>query len=196
MFIETIIGSSAKIKVLRALLETKTAYSMEDIKKLSGMSIGVIHKAVTSMLKENIITQKKGSGKQRFYQINLENRYSGKLLEIFDEEKIERRGIPTHIWNALEALCSGLKAKVKGIKDVILFGSLARGEFRISSDIDLLVVTEDDFKEEAKARAICRSAGLKSKVSSTFVTGKEMNGHISKKSDFYESILKEGLRLV
>src|SRR3989338_11455327 len=98
MFIETIVGSSAKIKVLRALLETKTAYSMEDIKKLSGLSIGVVHKAVTSMLKENIIIRKKGSGKQRFYQINLENRYSGKLLGIFDEEKIERRGIPIHIW--------------------------------------------------------------------------------------------------
>ena len=42
MFIETIIGSREKVKVLRVLLENKTAYSLKEIKELSGLSIGAM----------------------------------------------------------------------------------------------------------------------------------------------------------
>jgi len=196
MFIETIIGSSLKVKVLRALIESRIAYSAKDIRKLSGLSAGGVHKTIASLLKEGIIEQKKGKGKQRFYQISLENKYAGRLLGIFEDERNERRGIPLHIWNNLESLCSDLKVKIKGIKDIMLFGSLAKGEFRIYSDIDLLVVTGDSFKDESKARAICRNVKLKNKVNPTFMAEKEIALHRSKASDFYESILKEGMRLV
>ena len=177
-------------------MESKTAYSTKDIKKLSGLSTGGVHKVITLLLKERIIMQKKGKGKQRFYQVNLENKYASKVLGIFEDERNERRGIPLHVWNTLESLCSDLKAKIKGINDIILFGSFARGEFRIYSDIDLLIVTEDSFKEESKARMICKHIKLKNKVNPTFITEKEIMQHKTKASDFYESILKDGLRLV
>lgn len=193
MFVETIIGSAAKVKVLRILVESKIAYSLKDIQKLSGLSIGVIHKVITLLKEENIIIQKKGKGKQRYYQINLESKYSGKLSAIFDQEKDERRNIPAHIWNRLEALCSGLKAKFTGITGIILFGSLAKGEFRINSDIDLLIITKDNFKDEPKARGLCSK--MKNKVNPIFMAEKEFEKHKIKKSDFYENIMKEGLRL-
>ena len=161
MFIETIIGSPAKVKVLRILLENKIAYSMLDIQKLSGLSIGVIHKVITLLKEERIIAQKKGKGKQRFYQINPENKYLSKLSAIFDEEKIDRRSIPVHVWNMLEILRSELKTKLKGIRSIILFGSLAKGEFRISSDIDLLIITKEHFKDETKARGLCKNKTMK-----------------------------------
>ena len=196
MFIETIIGSTAKVKILRLLLETKIAYSMEDIKKMTGLSIGVIHKTLHSLAKENLVILKKGEGKKRFYQANLDDKYVTKLSAVFEDEKNERRSIPIHIWNRLESLCSDLITKVNGIKDIILFGSLARGELRISSDLDLFILTENDFKEETKARAICKKTDLKNKVNPIFVTEKEWILHQLKKSEFYESILKEGIRLI
>ncbi len=195
MFIETIIGSPAKAKVLRVLLENKIAYSMLDVQKLSGLSIGAIHKVITLLKDEGITIGKKGKGKQRFYQINPENRYIGKLSAIFDEEKIDRRSIPVHIWNMLEILCSELKAKLKGVKSITLFGSLAKGEFRISSDIDLLIITKDSFKDETKARGLCRSKKIKNKVNPIFMMELEFEKHKAKKSDFFESIMKEGMRL-
>ena len=60
MFIETIVGSPAKVKILRLLLETKIAYSMEDTRKMTGLSIGVIHKTLHSLVKENLAILKKG----------------------------------------------------------------------------------------------------------------------------------------
>ncbi len=196
MFIETVIGSQAKVKILRLLLETKIAYSMEDIRKMTGLSIGVIHKTLHSLAKENLMILKKGEGKKRFYQANLDNKYAAKLSIFFEDEKVERRGIPVNIWNRLESICSELVAKISGIKEILLFGSLARGELRINSDIDLFILTESDFKDETKARAICKKTELKNRINPIFVTEKEWTSHQSKKSEFYESILKEGIRLI
>ena len=196
MFIETIIGSPLKVKVLRVLLEYKQAYSLKEIKEYSGLSIAGIHKVIKLLLKEKIIVEKKGRGKQRYYQINLENKYSNNFAVIFDYEKNERRGIPLHIWSRLEMLCSGLKNKFRDIKDIVLYGSLARGELRINSDIDLLIITENEFEDETKVRALCKRTDIKNKINPTFVTYKEIELARSKGSDYYENIYKEGLRLV
>ena len=181
---------------MRILLENKIAYSFSDIQKLSGLSIGVIHKVITLLKDEGLIVEKKGKGKQRFYQVNLENKYSNFFSSIFYEEDNDRRNIPLHIWNRLEIICSKLKTKIKGIKHIILFGSLARGEFRINSDIDLLIITKENFKDETKARKLCRTKKMKNAVNPIFMEEVEFEEHKEKKSDFYESILKEGLRLV
>ena len=196
MFIETIIGSPAKVKILRLLLETKIAYSMEDTRKMTGLSIGIIHKTLHSLVKENLAILKKGDGKKKFYQANLDNKYATKLSAVFEDEKNERRGIPVNIWNRLEGICSELVNKVDDIKDIILFGSLARGELRINSDIDLFILTEDNFRDETKARAICKKTDLKNNINPIFVTEKEWTLHQSKKSEFYEGILKEGIGLI
>ena len=195
MFIETIIGSPEKVKVLRILLENKIAYSLADIKELSGLSIGAVHKVKTLLLKENLITEKKGKGKQKYYQISIENRYFNNLAAIFDYEKNERRNIPLHIWNRLEILCSDLKNKFKDVKDIVLYGSLARGEFRINSDVDLQIITENEFQDETKVRKLCKHAKIKNKVNPTFITDNEIKLARSKGSDYYENIYKEGLRL-
>lgn len=200
MFLETIIGSPVKVKILRVLLETKTAYSLVDIGKLSGLSIGAAHKVITTLVKENIALSKKGKGKQRYFQINLESRYSNTISALFDYEKNERRNIPIHIWNRLETLCSDLKnkfnKKLKGIQDIVLYGSLARGELRINSDIDLLIITENEFQDETKVRKLCRDSKMKNKVNPTFVTQKEAELARLNGSDYYENIYKEGLRLM
>jgi len=200
MFIETIIGSQEKVKVLRVLFETKIAYSLTDIKELSGLSIGAIHKVKNLLLKENLLIEKKGKRKQRYYQINIQNRYFNSLSTIFDYEKNERRNIPIHIWNKLESLCSSLKNKFnyksKSIKEIILYGSLARGEFRINSDIDLIIIVDGEFQDETKIRKLCQDTKLKNKINPTFVTQKEIELARSKGSDYYENIYKEGLKLI
>lgn len=200
MFLETVIGSPVKVKVLRVLLESKTANSLSDIEKLSGLSIGAVHNAIAMLVKEGIVVSKKGQGKQRYYQINMDNRYSNGISVIFDYEKNERRNMPLHIWNILETLCSNLKNEFKKIRDIVLYGSMARGEFRISSDIDLLIITEDDFENESEVRKACSrkdiTKKMRNKVNPTFVTQKELELARAKGSDYYENIYKEGLRMV
>lgn len=201
MFLETIIGSPVKVKVLRVLLESKTAHSLADIEKLSGLSIGAVHKVVMMLAKESIVLFKKREGRKGgYYQINMDNKYSNNFSVIFDYEKAERRNVPLHVWNILETLCSNLKSEFKKINDVLLYGSMARGEFRINSDIDLLIITEDDFENEADVRKMCNLKGIRKKIKNeikpTFITQKELELGRLKGSDYYENIYKEGLRLI
>src|SRR3989344_719634 len=196
MFIETIMGSPTKIKVLRVLLETKIAYSLVDIETLTGLSIGAVHKVALGIAKEGIATVKKGKGKLRYYQVNRENRYANILSAMFEYEKAGRRSLPVHIWNVLETLCSHLKNEFKSINDIVLYGSMARGEFRINSDIDLLVVTENDFEDEAEVRKVCNRKKIKNEIRPVFVTQKELALGREKDADFYENVYKEGMRLI
>ncbi|HLC96164.1 MAG TPA: nucleotidyltransferase domain-containing protein [Candidatus Nanoarchaeia archaeon] len=196
MFIETIMGSPTKIKVLRVLLETKIAYSLADIETLTGLSIGAVHKVALGIAKEGIATVKKGKGKLRYYQVNMENRYANILSAMFEYEKAGRRNLPVHIWNVLETLCSHLKNEFKSINDIVLYGSMARGEFRINSDIDLLVVTENDFEDEAEVRKVCNRKKIKNEIRPVFVTQKELALGREKDADFYENVYKEGMRLI
>ena len=73
---------------------------------------------------------------------------------------------------------------------------MARGEFRINSDIDLLVVTENDFEDEAEVRKVCNRKKIKNEIRPVFVTQKELALGREKDADFYENVYKEGMRLI
>lgn len=47
-----------------------------------------------------------------------------------------------------------MDAKISGLKKIYLFGSCARGEVRSTSDIDLLIVTEDRLEDRMLASNI------------------------------------------
>ena len=47
-----------------------------------------------------------------------------------------------------------LEADIKGLKKIYLFGSCARGDVRSSSDVDLMVVTEQKISDRALAADI------------------------------------------
>lgn len=69
----------------------------------------------------------------------------------------------------VEAIDIILSFKVDGIKQILLFGSCARFEINISSDIDLLVVTEAPLldrilKSDMRSRAEELSGDLKADV--------------------------------
>ena len=48
-------------------------------------------------------------------------------------------------------ICCLLEKDIKGLKRVYLFGSCARGDVRSSSDVDLLVVTDQKISDRALA---------------------------------------------
>ena len=51
-------------------------------------------------------------------------------------------------------ICCLLEKDIKGLKRVYLFGSCARGDVRSSSDVDLMVVTEQKISDRALAADI------------------------------------------
>ncbi len=84
------------------------------------------------------------------------------------------------------------------IDRIILFGSVARGEDREDSDIDILLVTNyDSFKMQRLVSDIVVDILLKTGVyvSVKVLSSEEYNFLKKIKSSFYRSILEEGITI-
>lgn len=160
MFLEEILGSKAKIKVLRTMLEKNTAYSREELEEEAGLSTGAVHSAVKDLKNNDVVVELKGKGKRRFYKIEKKNGNPivKTLSNLFDQERFSEReeSVPVHHWNRLADVVRGLRDMLGDeLSQVVLFGSLARGEATPKSDVDLLIVLDE--KEEEKIQKRIRS---------------------------------------
>lgn len=78
---------------------------------------------------------------------------------------------------------------------IILFGSLARGDFNQDSDIDLLIIKDDSKKRTeriCKVYRLIRSPKRTIAVEPLVLTPREVKRAISEGSFLLEDILKEG----
>ena len=98
---------------------------------------------------------------------------------------------------ALQLFVKSLKNKYRDkVENVILFGSVARGEGKEDSDVDVLVITSyDSFKMQMLVSEIAVNVLLKTGiyVSAKVLTVDEFNFLRKMKSPFYKSVMKEGI---
>lgn len=82
------------------------------------------------------------------------------------------------------------------IESIILFGSVARNEYSINSDIDVLVITQDDKPELAKEIIGIGFEELLNNgwyVSAKVIDKKRFTHLLSLETPFIKNILKEGV---
>lgn len=91
MFIENILGTESKIKILRSLLEINTGFTIEELEKETGLSRGIIHRELRRLEKSKIIQQVEKKGKLGYYKIDLNNQYSQLLAKLFEIEKLQEK---------------------------------------------------------------------------------------------------------
>ena len=194
MFIENILGTESKIKIIRTLLEINTAFTLEDLEQETLLSRGIIHREIKRLEKDNIIQKVEKKGKLGFYKINLNNNYSQLLAKLFDLEKLQERQnkIPLVTWNLLSLIVNKIIANNLKIKKIILYGSVARGTSTIHSDIDLLIVAKNYFKELLKLSDIIEGFIEKRKINIDIIAEDKFN---KDKTDLIREIKKEGVVL-
>jgi len=187
MFIENIIGSKAKVKILRVLSEVRTAYTLKGLVDETALSLSIIHKASEELVEENILTKIKGNRKECLYKFNSETGFASALFELFKIEKTKQRGdvIFLKTWSILELILTKIK---DNINLMILFGSQVRGEATLNSDIDLLIIPK--CKSSKFLEVIKR---VDEKINPMFLDIKTFKSDIKNKTPFYNSIKKEGV---
>lgn len=129
--LETILSSRSKIKIIRALIDNpKREFCLEDVVKTTGLSFGTAHPALRDLVSSRAVVVRK-VGRSTLYKINDKNPVFLKLKELFMREK-----------TMMEDIAKEFVTKVKktGVKAIVLFGSVARGEVTEKSDIDLLFI--------------------------------------------------------
>ncbi len=143
MYLEQILGSDTRVKILRTLFEE--ALPQLDASALvaeTGRSQGGVHQALKALEGTGVIRSHK-RGRTFHYTVNPDHAYVAMLQELFARERA-RDNVP-HLfptyWNHLEAVVSKL-ARAPEVQLVLLYGSLTRSPIRGQADVDLLVGTD------------------------------------------------------
>ena len=134
--LEDILGSRSKIRILRFLFaDTRDEFAMEDIARGAGLSFGTVHPALAQLTDARILTVKK-LGRSRIFRLNTSNRLYEQIRTLFKEESEGLRKL---------AFKFTVMSNKKGLKTVILFGSVAKESYAAEAgDVDLLFVCETD----------------------------------------------------
>ena len=96
----------------------------------------------------------------------------------------------------IKAIAKRLKEQY-GAKEVILFGSYAKGNQREDSDIDLLIISDSKerfFERQATVRRLLRDLKKRIPVSPIVLTPDEIEERKKHEDQFINEILKTGIR--
>lgn len=138
-------------KVLDLLLRhPEQQYHVREIARLTDTLAGTLHKELSKLAEAGLLC-KASIGNQVFYQVNPECLILDALTEIFqitrqsnNKTDISKMDIPR-----MDALVEKNRRKIlsiareKGIRNVRVFGSMARNDANEKSDLDLLVELEE-----------------------------------------------------
>jgi len=137
-----VLGSKASLRVLKTLLQFRgKIFTIRELARTAGLSHPETSKVVKGLEKRGIV-KLQPVGKAHQVSLNEESYILKSVVEpIFKAEK-----------GTLSSLISAIKPffEDKRISSVAIFGSVAKGLEKVTSDIDLLVIAED--KEFANAR--------------------------------------------
>ncbi len=185
--IEEILGSRVKIGILRLLYRTRGMYSGREISRLVGFSPTHTIANLRELEAAGLVLRQR-VGNTDLYQLHEKNSaVSGVLKPIYDWES-----------GLLDEL-AGMYVERLGdqVVSIRLFGSVARGDEKPGSDVDLLLTLADEVDPhelEETVAEIDLEAGQKlgRSVSTILVTEREYARKVRGKRGFWRDIPREG----
>ena len=138
-----LIFQRGKLKVLEELLDRpEKEYSIRQLSKESGASYDLTHGFVGKLSELGIVKEKRIGGAV-IIKLNDRSPYVDKLKELvkIDFEPLIEKA---------EEFAKKIDEQKEGIKTVILFGSVSRGTPKIGSDVDILILADENTSEERK----------------------------------------------
>lgn len=139
--LEPILGKRNNLKALRYLaLHKDWQFNITELAKDVSLNKGILSRLVEELERENIIKVMR-KGKIKLFSINKENLFIKEIIIPLFEKEAE---FPYKI---LEGLVEKVKDKTKSI---ILYGSFAKGNANLKSDVDLLIITDEKLEKESE----------------------------------------------
>lgn len=158
-------------------------YCLDDIAKSTGMSCGTIYPALNELLETRITIQRK-VGRSILYKINQNHILYGKIRELIELEK-------KSLFNIAKEFTSSISKEY--ISAIILFGSVARGDFTEKSDIDILISYKNErVKKQVRTLADKILDTYDIHIVPIFLTQKEIDERIKKFDNFIITVINEG----
>jgi len=174
MLLDNVLDSKNKMNLVRELsLHELWEYSINELEKETG-----IHRVrISSLIKElyeNKVIKIRKKGKVSLISINKDNFFVKELLiKTFHKEKKLAEEITTR-------MVKELKTK-KNIISIVLYGSAVKPSFTFKSDIDLMIIYENNLNKEEIERLIKKYVDKGILISYDFIMIKEFKKIYSEK---------------
>lgn len=186
--LDNVFATWSNIAVLRVLDKVKTGLSGREIAKQSNMSAPSSLEALSSLENLNIVTRQRG-GREHFFFLNREHYIVKKIIvPILSSEK-----------KFTETIYSDIKKNLsKHSSSLIVFGSTARIEEKIESDLDLCIIFKSA-REKSKIEKTITEINLSLfkkygvSLSPFFISETEFKKRARNKKPPVSDIIKEGI---
>lgn len=186
--LDDVFATWSNIAVLRVLNKVKIGLSGREIAKQSNMSAPSSLEALSSLENLNIVTRQRG-GREHFFFLNREHYIVKKIIiPILSSEKKFVAAIYSDIKKGLSKHSSSL----------IVFGSTARIEEKIESDLDLCIIFESARERNIIEKAISevnfslfKKYGVS--LSPFFISETEFKKRARNKKPPVSDIIREGI---
>jgi len=123
-----LIGKSRAAILAALVIRPETELHLQELARVSGVSPGTAHRELRGLLKHGLVARRK-SGRQVYYRANREHPIFGDLRSLL----LKTSGLADVMRRAIRPLAGKIRV-------AFIYGSVAAGEFRTESDIDVLVI--------------------------------------------------------
>lgn len=155
MLIEPIMGYKSSWRILSLLFETpRKLVSRRELFEFTKLGNAPLSKGLDRLVKAGIIIQE-NKGKKEFYYVNLNNKYTQSIKELWDNENKDVRQLDYQIKTLISEMLRRLLDNVN-VKQIILFGSWAKGTATVNSDVDIAIVFHNKVNNEIEITRITR----------------------------------------
>ncbi len=176
-----------KSKVRRELLgilfsNPQRGYYLSELARLVGTSAGNIQRELSRFLRDELVRRNK-KGPLTLYLVNPDHALFPELQSLI----LKTTGVE-----------GKLKELVQGVRQIlcaILYGSFAKGEERGESDIDLLVVSDEDLGDFYRAMTSLETL-FGREINPTVYSSKEFRKGIRQREGFMAHLLREPHRIL
>ena len=185
--LEYILGSKAKIKILRKICKNPNReYTVDDISKTLEMAYGTAHPAIHGLIQTKILNSKK-VGHSTLVSFNNSHVLASDLCALLKKEG--------KVYQEIAKKFVSDVSKTK-IKNIILFGSVARGEVLEPGDIDIMIIHKSKFQKQKVEQTIRElMERFDVLISPLYISEKQVQDKIKKYDSFILLAIDEGIVL-
>jgi predicted nucleotidyltransferase len=189
--LDDLLGTTTKVRLLRALVPLNRPVSGREAARLAGVS-HIALRALEELGSAGILNQGEATG-QHLFTFNRRHHLAPVIEHLFDHERHYTSTIFARLGEAIEAADS--------VESAMIFGSSARGEAGPGSDLDVLVVVKGQKAREGVHSALVDLApGLSTefgvRLSPIVITLEQFRQQNKENDPFISEIQRDGRHLM
>lgn len=176
MLLDLLFGTYRQRALTQLLLNPDSSYHVRELARLTGTTPGTLHKELTRLAEAGLLLRET-QGNQVRYRANRDCPVFTELAGLFRKTS-----------GAVSVLASALDPLSPAPALALIFGSLARGEENIRSDVDLLIVGGCAFGNAVKALHPAQQQ-LQREINPVIYSAAEFKRRVATQDAFVNNIL-------